>query len=184
MINRLQHFLAYECGPIDDIADGGIPWRKDMSNFLKSIGIGVLNPCDKPSDMIKETPDTHKYLRNLAEYHRFDELTRFMKSIVSIDLHMVDLSNFIIVYVDKNAHMCGSYCELTYSCLEHKPVIICSKQGKQNIPHWIYGITETHRTFFNNWIEVKRYIRGVAYDTLGYPAENDGWRFLDYNKVF
>jgi len=106
-----------------------------------------------------------------------------MKGIVSIDLHMVDLSNAVIVYIDKDYYACGSYSELTYAALEHKPVLICCKQGVANIPRWVFGLSN-YKTFFDKWEDLKAYIIKVHTNTLEYPAEEDNWRFLDYGKIF
>jgi hypothetical protein len=103
-------------------------------------------------------------------------------NIVSVDLHFVDLSNFIIMAIDKSIHMCGSYCEITYASLEKKPIIVMCKQGRWEVPGFLWGMGLRHQMFFGSWGEVKDYIAHIAYaktiDDLG------RWRFLDYNKVY
>jgi len=78
-MNRLKHMMFYEIGPIDDVPDMGVSWRKYMGDFLHGLGIGVLNPCDKPTNNDKETPETYAMLDNWAKNGEYDKLTHFMK---------------------------------------------------------------------------------------------------------
>ena len=177
-MNRLAHNLCYLVGPIDEAKDRGTEWRKDISEFLWSLSIGVLNPCDKPTNHNEDK----EFIRKLNEYKsngNYDKVTELVKEIIQIDLHMVDLSNFIICYIDKDIHSCGSYSELTYATLEHKPCLIYCKQGVSNIPGWLFGLCD-HNMFFDNWEDLKAYIEDVAYST----KYIEGWKFLDYNKIF
>ena len=38
----------------EDVVDGGVTWRNIISDKLKNVGIGVLNPCNKPTEFAKE----------------------------------------------------------------------------------------------------------------------------------
>ena len=180
--NRLSNMLCYLIGPMDDVKDGGIEWREQISLHLWDFGVGVLNPCDKPIDLASENDETRNEIIKHKKNKDYDRVKKIMQPIVSSDLHMVDLSNFVILYIDKNAHMCGSYHESTYACLEKKPIIVCCKQGKDEIPNWLYGIAN-HRLFFSNWKSVENYLLNVAYSSLETHILN-GWRFLDYEKIF
>ena len=53
-MNRLKGTLCYLCGPMDRVVDGGVGWRKTMTPILKDIGIGVLDPSDKPTTFAQE----------------------------------------------------------------------------------------------------------------------------------
>lgn len=181
-MNRLKKNLAYLIGPMDEADDRGVGWREHISSFLHKLGVGVLNPCDKPTIKASETPETIAQMSEWKSQGRYDELSNMMKKIVSVDLHMVDLSNFVIMYIDKDIHMCGSYNEQTYACLEHKPVIVCCKQGKENVPNWLFGIAD-HGKFFGDWDEVECYLEYIAHSPRLY-LDIANWRFLDYNKIF
>lgn len=181
-MNRLLGHSTYLAGPIDHAHDLGIGWRKELTPWLQTRGIGVLDPCDKPSDFGSETPETFHAIRKSKEDGDFDTTSSMMNPIFSIDLHLVDLSNFVILYIDNKIHMCGSYLEAAHAALGKKPVIVCCEQGKIGVPNSLFGIGLRHKMFFSSWDEVKAYIDHIAFDetidTLG------KWRFIDYNKVF
>lgn len=193
--NRLAGHLIYLIGPIDRVKDRGVKWRNDIKQFLWSLNIGVLDPCDKPFNFGIEDEENIKW-RNAAkdrarigyDYNRTDEgnytcdlICEDMKKIVAADLRMIDLCHAAIMYIDTSIHMTGSYNEQTYACLEKKPVIICCKQGKMSIPDWLFGIIP-HQLMFSTWDEVKEYVRHIAFD---YNIDHlKRWRFLDMNKVY
>lgn len=180
-MNRLKQHTVYLAGPIDESKETAHLWRRDMSEFLWENEIGVLNPCDKPSGM-HEGEDFVDYMNNLKDIGDFDKVSNEMSKIVRIDLHMVDLCNFVILYVNKDTHMCGSYGEQTYAALEKKPVIVICEQGKNKIPSWLFGTGMRHEMFFSNFEDAKSYIKHVAYD---YEVDClNRWRFIDYDKVF
>jgi len=178
--NKLAGSMSYLIGPMDEVDDLGADWRAMMSQWLWDLDIGVLNPCDKPTVIAQEDTPTRDRVNLLKLNKDYDGVTKIIKEIVSVDLHLVDLSTFAITYVDKDIHMCGSYSEVTYASLEHKPNIVCCKQGKDNVPNWLYGVCD-HNCFFGSWQEVKDYIRYVAFEL---PPDDKRWRFLDYNKIF
>ena len=45
---KLNGMRTYLAGAMDRVPDGGVGWRNRISPILKSIGVTVLNPCDKP----------------------------------------------------------------------------------------------------------------------------------------
>ena len=183
-MNRLNRHLFYLVGPMDDpkVIDRGKGWRNDISQFLWGLGAGVLNPCDKPTHMGQEDDETFKTIMLHKEHGNFEGVSKIVNFIVSIDLHMVDLSNAIIMKVDKDVHMCGSYFECCYAALEKKPIIVWCPQGKSNLPNWLFGMGMRDEMFFGSLEEVKEYLEhihtDVHVDTLG------KWRFLDYKKIF
>lgn len=174
--------MTYLCGPIDFASDFGRGWREDMAPFLKSLGIGVLNPCDKPT-LHRSVEDSVlvEQMNALKAEGRFDEVHAKGKEILSTDLHLVDLSTFLITFIDVDIHMCGTYCETTYAALEKKPNIFVCKQGKAKIPNWIYWLCD-HRLFFSSWDEVKSYLRTFPLNLS--EKELAKWRLLDMRKVF
>ena len=80
-MNRLKNSLCYLCGAMDRVQDGGVGWRGNITPKLKELGIGVLNPCDKPSDYALENEETRDILNNLKRAQKYDELTEYMKPI-------------------------------------------------------------------------------------------------------
>ena len=104
-----------------------------------------------------------------------------MKKIVSIDLHYLDLSNFVVAYLDLDVRLTGSITEITYAALEKKPIIIICPQGKAKLPNWLYGMCD-HRLFFDDIESSKQYINKVNNNKIFISAER--WRFINYGKVF
>lgn len=182
-MNKLAGHLFYLAGPIDDCKEEKdfIEWRLDISKFLWSIGAGVVDPCSKPVVGYNEDENLRVLKRQLKKEKKYDEISKVMEDIVSVDLHLLDISSAVILYVDNDVHMCGSYSEITYSALEKKPAIVFSKNGKENVPDWLFGLLK-HDLFFNNIEEVKEYLHKVN-NGKSTPCE-DRWRFLDMNKIF
>lgn len=181
---RLTNNLTYLVGSIDYSTDFGVGWRKEITPFLHNLGIGVLDPTDKPSEWVNEDEDEIKHLTNLKQKGEYNELSRVMKNIVSIDLHLLDLSNFIIAYLDWDVRITGSITELTYAALEKKPIIVICPQGKKNMSNWLFGLLD-HELWFNSVGEAKSYLEDIHYWHDGRPIVNtERWRFLDYGKVY
>jgi hypothetical protein len=182
-MNRLTGHTAYLAGPIDKSEDFGRGWRESISKFLWGLGVGVFNPCDKPIDnqYIDEDDGFVGGMNRLKTDGHFDKLSKGMQEVVRLDLKMVDLSNFIILHVDPSVHMCGSYTEMTYGCLQRKPIIVHCPIGKSKVPNWMFGLCD-HNIMFSSWPQVKQYINSVAH---GQVDDIDGkWRFINYKKVF
>ena len=53
-MNRLKGMTAYLCGAMDRVKDGGVKWRQYMTPKLQELGVGVLDPCDKPVEIALE----------------------------------------------------------------------------------------------------------------------------------
>ena len=180
-MNRLKFHTTYLAGSIDESKSTAHLWRQEISQFLWQHDIGVFDPCNKPLG-IQEGADFVDYMNELKHNHQYEKVAELMSAIVSADLHMVDLCNFVILAIDKDAHLCGSYNEQTYAALEKKPIIAWCPQGKENIPSWLFGMGMRHGMFFGSLDEVKEYILSIAYDEE--IDELNRWRFIDYNKVY
>lgn len=182
-MNLLAGSIFYLSGPIDCVKSSAdaVDWRVDMTRFLHSIGAGVFNPLDKPFNTTEES-----YVKTQERYRMkrcgfFDDVRDIMKTVCSDDMRLVDMSNAVILYIDKDVHMCGSYIETAWAALEKKPIIVMCKQGKIEVPDFLMGITP-HRMFFGSWLDVKDYITsvdcGLETDTM------KRWRFVNSGKVF
>lgn len=184
--NRLLGHIFYGCGPMDAVDDRGVGWREDIQTFLNEQGIGFANPCNNP--VIGSLEEEHNYydeLKRLKELGEWETVIKYAKQIVRADLHLIDISNAVICYLDTDIHSSGTNTELTYAALEKKPVILVCKQGKEAIPNFLWGLGLDHNMFFDNWDQAKDYLCQVAYeqDVASIPAFNR-WRFIDYEKVF
>ena len=75
------------------------------------MGVGVLDPTGKPTDFGKETADFRDNINELKRTRKFDDVKKEMRDIAAIDLRMVDIAHFVIMYMDIDVHMCGYYHE-------------------------------------------------------------------------
>jgi len=175
--------MIYLAGPIDlcKTEDDYRGWRNDLKVFLHSLDIGALDPCDKPLFGVNEDERWRNKLQELREHHRYDELSQEIKSVVTQDLHLVDISSAIVAYFDLETYTCGTMCEVSHAIHSKKPVICFCKQGKENMPGWMFGLCH-HELFFDTLDQVKEYISQVHRGQL--TPQEDRWKFLDVNKIF
>jgi nucleoside 2-deoxyribosyltransferase len=159
-MNRLKNQRVYLAGAMDRVPDRGVTWRDNITPFLESLGIVVFNPIKKPSIEGSEDEQTHIYKVKLKKEQKFDELSNLMKTIRSVDLRLVDISDFLIVNLDIDQHPCGTYEEIFLANRSKKPVIIHMEQGKNFAPDWLFG-TIPHQMIFSSWDEIKDYLKHI-----------------------
>ena len=87
-------------------------------------------------------------------------MAHLMKTIRSVDLRLVDISDFIVVNLDLNIHPCGTYEEIFWANRQKKPVIMRIVQGKENAPDWLFG-TFPHQHIFSDWHDIYAYLEHV-----------------------
>ena len=156
-MNRLKNQRVYLAGAMDRVADRGSGWRDDITPFLENLGVIVFNPIKKPTIVGQEDEQTHKYKIKLKLENNYDELSHLMKVIRSVDLRLVDISDFLIVNLDLDIHPCGTYEEIFWANRQKKPIIVHMVQGKQSAPDWLFG-TIPHEMIFSSWDQVKEYL--------------------------
>ena len=171
--NRLRGMRTYLCGPIDRADDLGMGWREDLVPWLENINIFVFNPCNKPIKDANEIED--RELRKYTKKTDYNAFSTNMREIAKTDLRMVDICDFMIVYIDLNIFMCGTIWEIAIANLQKKPILICCKDGKEKIPDWLYGVLP-HQEFFSNWGELKAYLYMVDSNDV---KPNNRWLFFN-----
>lgn len=180
-MGKLQGSLCYLSGGMDAALDGGVEWRSSITPILKSKGIGVLNPCDKPTFEAEESITLRKEVNEFKASGEFDAVKQIMKPIVAFDLRMVDICSFIILNINPEIHMCGSYFEATYGVQQHKPLLIVCDKGIHCIPNWMFGIIDSETMFdsVNNACDyLDRIDNGILVPTY------KKWKFFDFTKIF
>lgn len=163
MNNRLKNQRVYLAGAMDRVFDRGSGWRDSITPFLENLGIVVFNPIKKPSSIGQEDEHTHKFKLKLKLEQNYDELSELMKVIRSVDLRLVDISDFLIVNLDLDVHPCGTYEEIFWANRQKKPIIIHMVQGKQFAPDWLFG-TVPHQMIFSSWDKIKEYLYHINTD--------------------
>jgi nucleoside 2-deoxyribosyltransferase len=163
MNSRLKNQRVYLAGAMDRVADRGNGWRDNITPFLENLGIIVFNPIKKPTVLGQEDQKTHEYKIRLKSQQNYDELSYLMKTIRSVDLRLVDISDFLIVNLDLEVHPCGTYEEIFWANRQKKPIIIHMVQGKRFAPDWLFG-TIPHEMIFSNWKDIKNYLDHINSD--------------------
>ena len=174
-INKLKKLRVYLCGGMDRVADGGVKWRRMISNYLIDRNVTVLDPSKKPIDIGIEDLENRESRQIWKQSGEFDKVAQCMKIIRNTDLRMVDLSDFLIVNLDLDVHPCGTYEELFLANRQKKPIILRIAQGKENIPDWLLG-TIPHEMIFGTWEEVKEHLDEI---NEGRSANSTRWMFFD-----
>ena len=159
-MNRLKNQRAYLAGAIDRVADRGKGWRNEITPFLESLGVVIFNPITKPAEIGLEDDESHSFKSKLKKQKRYDELSSFMKTIRSVDLRLVDISDFMIVNLDLDIHPCGTLEEIFWANRQKKPIIIHMVQGKENTPDWLFG-TIPHQMIFSDWHDIYVYLEHI-----------------------
>jgi hypothetical protein len=176
MNNRLKNQRVYLAGAMDRVPDRGNGWRDNITPFLESLGVIVFNPIKKPSSVGMEDFSTHLFKTKLKLEKRYDELSELMKVIRSVDLRLVDISDFLIVNLDLDIHPCGTYEEIFLANRSKKPVIVHMEQGKNNAPDWLFG-TIPHQMIFSTWKEIQEYLQYIH--THSEINDYHRWKFFN-----
>lgn len=157
MLNRLRNKRVYLAGPVDRVPDRGQQWRDNITPFLESLGLKVFDPLKKPIEIGAENEEAFTVKKYLKDSENYDALSSLMKTVRGVDLRLVDISDFVIVHMDLNVHMCGTYEELFLANRQKKPIIVHMTQGKKEAPDWLFG-TIPHDMIFSCWDGVKDYL--------------------------
>ena len=159
-MNRVKNQRCYLAGAMDRVIYRGKGWRQEITPFLESLGIVVFNPILKPTEVGLEDQDTHLVKAKLKKKKRYEELSSMMKVIRSVDLRLVDISDFLIVNLDLDIHPCGTYEEIFWANRQKKPIIIHMVQGKEHTPDWLFG-TVAHQMIYSDWNDVYGYLEHI-----------------------
>ncbi len=169
-MNRLGNLRCYLAGPIDHAKDDGVGWRKDMTAWLQERNVKVLDPCDKPIKDVryKEIEGEKIQMFELKNTGRYFELTQRMKEIVHMDLRMVDVSDFVIVYLDMDARPFGTIHELINSLNQRKPTLVVVEGGRRaNASNWLFGIMD-YNFIFDNFEDLQVFLDQIdSGNTIG-----------------
>lgn len=159
----LKGSKCYLSGAMETTEDHGVEWRQELTPFLRYLGVVVLDPCDKPIDIVIEDPVRWKMLRAAG---RFDELSAEMKVLRHVDLRMVDLADFLIVNMNNDIRTTGTWEEICLANRQKKPIVMRIAQGKKELGLWFFGQLR-HEMIFDSWDDVKRYLKLVDLDCVG-----------------
>jgi len=177
---RLNNHRVYLAGPIDHASDDGVGWREELTPYLEKMGLTILDPTNKPVSQCRynEIGDEKLHIQKLVNLKRWDELRTMAKEIVLVDLRMVEVSDFMIAYIDKDIHICGTYDEIFESLRRRKPTLIVHKGGKSQMSMWLRG-KMNHNFVFDTFDELYAYLEALHDGTV----EPDYTRWVFFDKV-
>lgn len=183
LMNKLKGSRAYLAGPIDYCDDDGVKWRRDMAKFLRSRGVIVLDPTEKPisglDDIPSEIGEEKRKTQKIKASGDFDAFRTIAKKIRNMDLRMTDIADFLVVYIDQSIPMCGTWEELFNANRQKKPIIVVIKDGPAGAPLWLHG-TIDYKYMFNSFRAAKEFLVRIDTDT----EKMDGrWQLLDQIKL-
>jgi len=177
---KLTNHRVYLAGPIDHAEDDGVGWRQRITPFLKKMGLTILDPTDKPTSQCRfnEVGQEKENIKKLIELKRWDELREISKEVVLIDLRMVEVSDFLIAYIDPDIHLCGTYDEVFESLRHRKPTRLVHKGGQSCMSMWLRGKLN-HNFVFDTFDELYDYLEAIHDGTI----EPDYTRWVFFDKV-
>ncbi len=147
-LDGIKIFLS---GGIDRVADDGIQWREEIKEKCEFLGLPCkfLDPCDKPKGLGCEVGlEKHKIKEYLADGD-WEAAQEWSRNVRHIDLRMIDKTDLYIVYIDLDAHLCGTYNELFEAEDQQKPLFAIMKAPytKKDFPGWLVSIFKEEEVF-------------------------------------
>ena len=117
-------------------------------------------------------------MMELKESGRYFELAQQMRDIVHVDLRMVDVSDGVIVYLDPETPMCGTYHELINALQQRKPTLVVVEGGKKKAPNWLFGIMNFN-FMFDSFDDLKTFLKQIDEGII--TADLSRWVFFTHN---
>ena len=159
-MNNLSGMRTYLVGAMDRVADGGVGWRNTITPILQNLSIQVIDPCDKPIESAKEGPNTRTIIDYYKKTGQFHKIRKEYGHIRNADLRCVDVSDFLIVNINMDVHMCGSYEEISTANRQKKPILVWCEQGKMEAPNWLFFMLP-HEHIFSSLDQMVNYLNHV-----------------------
>jgi nucleoside 2-deoxyribosyltransferase len=185
LLENYQSFLLYLAGPIDFSKDKGASYRTKLNKLLKKIGIEkkmILDPTQKPLNHLEAYKDfdtEQDFFDALVKHKRWDDYEKYIKTIMHIDLRMVDKSDVIIATVNPDIPMCGTWHEVVEARQQKKPVLLVDPRGKAGTSRWAVGLVG-HKNIFETHEEAVEFLGDVISGKM--PVDNDEWLFLHFKN--
>lgn len=177
---RLAGMRIYLSGPMDRVPDGGIVWRQEITPILQDYGLIVFDPVNKPIATCQDETDQSERRRWTRE-GRWDLVRQFVKEIRGQDLRMVNTCDFLILRVDPDVHMAGSYEEAAIANHEKKPILVWTVGGKERTPWWLFGMLP-HEHIFGSREDLLAYLDHV--DTAPRVRTFRRWFFFRQDVLY
>lgn len=179
-MQNLKYAICYLIGGIDRQPDNGAGWRERVKKDFANFGLCFIDPLNKPVDIGIESGDARHRRKILKEQGLYEEFSQIMKEIRIVDLLFTDKADMAVCFLDLDYHMCGTYEEITSMNRSKRPVLIVCKQGKKNVPDWLFGMLP-HQFFFDDFDQLHQYLDLV--DNAAKPPHKR-WKFLNAKHLY
>lgn len=155
---------------MDRAPDGGVKWREWITPRLRYYGIKVFNPALKPTENGKEDFQERAVRQKWKEAGEYDKLYVAGKDVRNTDLRFVDVTSFLVCYIDTSTYACGTWEEFFLANKQKKPILVVCKQGKVNCPDWVFFCIN-HKFVFSGFDDMFDYLHHIDtaknIDTMG-----------------
>lgn len=169
MTMDFSNLSAYLAGAIQYAHDCGVGWRDIIIPKLISLGIqqkNIHNPCRKPSCNLKDDLDMKLDTIDLWKaLGQWDKIERTSKNTIKIDFKLIEQSDIVIAYVDKNVFSVGTIDEIRMACTLKKPVLIITPGGLSDCSYWLIGMVGW-KSVFENDDEVINHLKCVKHGSV------------------
>ena len=147
-------------------------------DYLKQLELDIVEDYEA-SVMSEYSEEEKKKMMQLKETGRYFELTERMKDIVHVDLRMVDVSDFLIIYLDLDVGMFGTIHELLNSLAQRKPTLVVINGGRARAPNWLFGIMD-YNFMFDSFDDLQIFLNQINDGTIG--GDLSRWVFFSNNE--
>lgn len=147
---KLDGAVCYLSGPMGYADDGGVGWRKWYIDAVRKAGmkVGFLDPCNKPKELNNDYVGLEfEYCAKLKQEGRWEELTQLVNTFRHQDLRFIDNCDFVVVYINRKVHTCGTYDEIFMAERQQKPIFAIVEGGKKECPDWLFGAIRWQEMF-------------------------------------
>lgn len=179
---------VYLAGAIDFAPDGGVGWRKDITEKLIELGIPlshILSPTRKPYNNLDiHLSNESERLARFRKDEDWDKHDNLMGMIAHLDLRLVDKSDFLIVYfpADEKGNRIPSYMtihEIVTAREQQKPVLVIWDGGKKTCSGYIMWIVG-NKHVFGSVDQMLKYLKRIMKGRV--PRNAGDWLLLDFEK--
>lgn len=157
--NLLAKTKTYLVGPIQYAC--GRKWRKEIAEFLHLKNITVLDPYK--GQMVGDSPEDeklHTWFNQLVANNDFETLSKELKKIRCRDLRFVDLSDYLIGYINQDIYTCGTWEEIFLANRQKKQIFLVVEGGLKKCPFWVFGAIP-YKFIFDSFEKLKNYLDAI-----------------------
>lgn len=140
---KLDGAWAYLSGAMEFVADNGVGWRRKFISLAVEAGLDIvsIDPTNKPGDGPQAGEDKEHQIR-LQKEGRWAELQKYVGGYRRLDLRYVDLSDFLVAFIDPSVPQWGTADEIYFAESQHKPMFFIIEGGLARLPRWLFDVID------------------------------------------